>query len=170
MNPPHADRPYWPLDYLSPITLRQALDLALNAAIFVPLGWGLRNSVPSFGVDSVTSTVVTGITVTLFSLIIEIVQHFLPSRYSSLYDVVANTAAALSALCATGAGSVRRPLRGCPGISAALPAKQNNAPSLRFRSPHLVASSGTSRPFSFFSITDGTVAREHVAGTGNYEG
>jgi glycopeptide antibiotics resistance protein len=78
---PHAQR-----GYLRDIPLGRRLvaDLALNVAIFVPIGWGVRRA----GRTSLLAAVVLA---AAFSLGMETIQAWLPNRYSSLADVLANT-------------------------------------------------------------------------------
>jgi hypothetical protein len=65
----------------------QALDAAVNAALFVPLGflghrWWRAGSTPSWVTASTTVTIIT-----LVAASMEIVQIFLPWRYASVTDV-----------------------------------------------------------------------------------
>ena len=80
-SPPHAQR-----GYLRDIPLGRRLvaDVALNVAIFVPIGWGVRRA----GSTSLLAAVVL---TAAFSLGMETIQAWLPNRYSSLADVLANT-------------------------------------------------------------------------------
>lgn len=80
-SPPHAQR-----GYLRDIPLGRRLvaDVALNVAIFVPIGWGVRRA----GSTSLLAAVVLA---AAFSLGMETIQAWLPNRYSSLADVLANT-------------------------------------------------------------------------------
>ena len=80
-SPPHAQR-----GYLRDIPLGRRLvsDLALNVAIFVPIGWGVRRA-------GSTSLLVAVVLAAAFSLGMETIQAWLPNRYSSLADVLANT-------------------------------------------------------------------------------
>ena len=84
-SPPHPQR-----GYLRDIPLGRRLvaDVALNVAIFVPIGWGLRRAGRSVPATSMLRVVVLA---AAFSLIMETVQAWLPNRYSSLADILANT-------------------------------------------------------------------------------
>lgn len=84
-----------PLDYSPPLTRRVAVDLAINVAVFIPLGWGVSHTLRRSRSGSPMSVVITAVAVTTFSIIVEIVQHSLPHRYSSLYDVIANGVGAI---------------------------------------------------------------------------
>ena len=66
-------------------------DVALNVAIFVPLGWLLARG-SGGGRSSVL--LATAIAVTL-SFSVETIQYFITTRYSSILDVLANTSGAL---------------------------------------------------------------------------
>ena len=71
---------------------RAIADVLSNVALFVPLGWGLYRTlrrVHSF--RSTTRIIAVAVAVGLYSLTMETVQYFLPTRYSSLIDVVADT-------------------------------------------------------------------------------
>lgn len=87
-SPPHAHR-----GFLRDIPLGRRLvaDVALNVAIFIPIGWGLRRA--AWRLDRAPRTLVLGavILAAAFSLAMEAVQVWLPNRYSSLADVLANT-------------------------------------------------------------------------------
>jgi len=80
-SPPHAQRGYL---RDNPLGRRLVADLALNVAIFVPIGWGVRRA----GRTSLLAAVVLA---AAFSLGMESLQAWLPNRYSSLADVLANT-------------------------------------------------------------------------------
>ena len=69
-----------------------ARDLAINVALFVPLGWLLARAGRSGGVSPVTRIVLAAGLGAAFSLGIETAQYFIASRYSSVVDVLANTA------------------------------------------------------------------------------
>jgi glycopeptide antibiotics resistance protein len=70
---------------------RLAIDVVLNVAIFIPIGWGLRRA--SQGLGTTVSAPMPRVVVlaAAFSLAMEAVQAWLPNRYSSLADVIANT-------------------------------------------------------------------------------
>jgi VanZ family protein len=68
-------------------------DVVGNVAVFVPLGWGLHRVLRLLRLFRDTPTIITVAgTVALYSLTMETVQYFLPTRYSSIIDVVADTA------------------------------------------------------------------------------
>jgi VanZ family protein len=70
-------------------------DVALNVAVFVPLGWLLARVGHSRGLSTLGVILLTAGGCGAVSLAAETVQFFLPSRHSSVIDVVANTAGAL---------------------------------------------------------------------------
>jgi len=78
-------------------------DVAVNIVIFVPLGWLLTQATTRTPLSAAwTIGVAVGITAVL-SLSVETIQYFIATRYSSILDVLANTAGA-----ALGAVAVRR--------------------------------------------------------------
>jgi glycopeptide antibiotics resistance protein len=93
-NQPHPRRGYL-AEYQRPVGQRLMADVALNIAIFAPIGWGLHRTVRSFGASPPGLVTVVGIAAGLFSLLMETVQFWLPARYSSVLDVAANTVGAL---------------------------------------------------------------------------
>jgi hypothetical protein len=86
-SPPHVQRGYLRDIPLGP---RLAADIALNLAIFIPIGWGLGRAARGLGGARRTLLVTVGVAAA-FSLAMEAVQVWLPNRYSSLADVLANT-------------------------------------------------------------------------------
>lgn len=67
-------------------------DVVANVAFFVPLGWGLHRVLRQARPFRGTTTMITVVgAVALYSLAMETVQYFLPTRYSSVIDVVADT-------------------------------------------------------------------------------
>jgi glycopeptide antibiotics resistance protein len=84
---PHAYR-----GYLQDIPLGRRLvaDVALNVAMFVPIGWGLHSAARRRGGPR-TWLLRAVILAAAFSLTMETVQAWLPNRYSSVVDVLANT-------------------------------------------------------------------------------
>ena len=84
---PHANR-----GYLQDIPLGRRLvaDIALNVAMFVPMGWGLHRAARRRGAPR-TPLLRAVILAAAFSLTMETVQAWLPNRYSSVVDVLANT-------------------------------------------------------------------------------
>jgi glycopeptide antibiotics resistance protein len=85
---PHAYR-----GYLQDIPLGRRLvaDVALNVAMFVPIGWGLHRAARRRGGAPRTRLRRAVILAAAFSLTMETVQAWLPNRYSSVVDVLANT-------------------------------------------------------------------------------
>jgi VanZ family protein len=88
---PHARRGYL-LEYHPRLSPRFALDLAVNVAAFLPLGWGLRRSGRRLGLTPAGTMIAAGVGTAMLSLTMETVQYFLSDRYSSIVDVAANTA------------------------------------------------------------------------------
>jgi VanZ family protein len=66
------------------------VDSVVNVGIFVPLGWGLRRLFPP-RVNGALAVLGVGLLGAQFSVTMETLQHFLPMRYSSIFDVAANT-------------------------------------------------------------------------------
>ena len=91
---PHDRRGYL-AEYHLPLGRRLAADLAVNIALFVPLGWGLHRTGRGLGVPPRTVLVAAVLAAAVFSLLMETLQFWLPARYSSIVDVLANTAGAL---------------------------------------------------------------------------
>jgi VanZ family protein len=69
-------------------------DAALNVAVFVPLGWLLARLGRERGLSPLGTILLTTGACGALSLSAETVQFFIPSRYSSLVDVIANTGGA----------------------------------------------------------------------------
>jgi glycopeptide antibiotics resistance protein len=83
------------LEFRSASPGRLAADAVVNVLAFVPLGWLLGRAIVD-GAASALSRMATVVGVcALLSLAVETLQYFLPSRYSSLIDVLANTTGAL---------------------------------------------------------------------------
>jgi VanZ family protein len=82
-------------EYNLTLNRRLVTDVALNLVLFVPLGWGVCRTGRAFGVAPATMVTLAGSIVLGFSLIMEGVQLFMPRRYSSLVDVIADTAGGL---------------------------------------------------------------------------
>jgi VanZ family protein len=71
---------------------RTVVDIVGNFAVFVPLGWGLHRVTRRWRVfPRAVDFVAVSIAVAVFSLTMETVQYFLPSRYSSFIDVITNS-------------------------------------------------------------------------------
>jgi VanZ family protein len=68
-----------------------SMDVALNVAVFVPLGWLVARAGHSRGLSSLGMILLTAGGCGALSLAAETVQFFIPSRHSSVIDVVANT-------------------------------------------------------------------------------
>jgi VanZ family protein len=67
---------------------RTIADIAANVATFVPFGWGFHRAIRRFRFfEKNKSIIVVTLMTALFSLIIETVQYFMPTRYSSGIDV-----------------------------------------------------------------------------------
>jgi hypothetical protein len=82
--------------YLRELELRSTwhslVDIAVNIAAFAPLGWGLHRVSRRLGLfTDKTTLIAVAVAVALFSLVMETVQYFLPTRYSSILDVAADT-------------------------------------------------------------------------------
>jgi glycopeptide antibiotics resistance protein len=67
-------------------------DAAVNVALFVPLGWLLARAARSQNVTPLAGIVVAAAVGAAFSLGVETIQFFIATRYSSVLDVLANTA------------------------------------------------------------------------------
>ena len=74
---------------------RLAADAILNVAAFVPLGWLLAQGSRDIAASSRGRVLSVGGFCLAVSLTVETLQFFLPSRYSSLIDVLTNTAGAV---------------------------------------------------------------------------
>jgi glycopeptide antibiotics resistance protein len=74
------------------LTWHSLVDIAVNIAAFAPLGWGLHRVSRRLGLLTAKTTLIAvAVAVALFSLVIETVQYSLPTRYSSILDVAADT-------------------------------------------------------------------------------
>ena len=85
---PHVQRGYL-LDFS--YGRRLVADVAINVVIFVPIGWGLCRAARRSGGSSRIPWLVAVVLAAVFSLLMETVQAWLPNRYSSAADVMANT-------------------------------------------------------------------------------
>lgn len=82
---------------------RIVADAILNLVVFVPLGWLLCRTLRTLPALRVSPVVSVAAICAVFSLGVETLQFFLPTRYSSLIDVLTNTVGAiLGALIAGG--------------------------------------------------------------------
>jgi VanZ family protein len=90
---PHDRRGY--LAEYHPLGRRLVADVAVNIALFVPLGWGLHHTGRGLGVPPRMLLAAAVLAAGVFSLLMETLQFWLPARYSSIVDVLANTAGAL---------------------------------------------------------------------------
>ena len=90
MTGPHIRRGY--LREFTVRSLRHTItDITANVAMFIPFGWGLHRVIRRRQlVTERTSLIVVTTAVVVFSLVIETVQYFLPTRYSSAIDVAAD--------------------------------------------------------------------------------
>jgi glycopeptide antibiotics resistance protein len=70
-------------------------DGILNVAAFVPLGWLLSRGIRDIAASSTGRVFTVAGFCVMVSLAVETLQFFLPSRYSSLIDVLTNTAGAV---------------------------------------------------------------------------
>jgi glycopeptide antibiotics resistance protein len=86
INDPHASAGYLRED---PPVRAIAIEDIVNVVLLVPFGWGVHRIAREAGMRS--PLLAAGIVAAFFSLTIETVQYFLPYRYSSLTDVLANT-------------------------------------------------------------------------------
>jgi VanZ family protein len=76
--------------YLSPPSLENHVDIIANIIGFIPLGFTLCGYLTSFGRKG-TGIVATIVLCGIFSLLIESIQWFLPTRDSDMTDVITNT-------------------------------------------------------------------------------
>lgn len=78
-----------------PVQIRAlARDVVLNVAVFVPVGWLLTQALWRIPMPALWAIgVATGLAAIL-SLGVETIQYFITTRYSSIVDVLANTAGA----------------------------------------------------------------------------
>jgi glycopeptide antibiotics resistance protein len=86
-----------------------AWDMALNVAVFFPLGWLLAQAACRASTPGARAVVIVMAIAAVFSLAVETIQYFIATRYSSILDVFANTVGA--ALGALATGRRRRPKR-----------------------------------------------------------
>lgn len=70
-------------------------DGLLNMAAFVPSGWLLYGAIRDVKLSTGARVCVVGAFSAVFSLAMETVQFFMPSRYSSVIDVLTDTAGAV---------------------------------------------------------------------------
>jgi len=93
LSAPHVHRGYL-MEFRLPIGRRLIADVAVNIAIFAPLGWGLHRSARRLDLGPSTRFLVVVGSAAAFSLAMETVQYWLPGRYSSIVDVAVNTVGA----------------------------------------------------------------------------
>jgi len=74
---------------------RLVADAILNVAAFVPLGWLLAQGIRDVAASPRARRLAVVGFCAVMSFGVETLQYFLPSRYSSLLDVLANSAGAL---------------------------------------------------------------------------
>jgi VanZ family protein len=73
---------------------RLVKDAVLNIALFLPLGWLLAGALRRSALSTMARIgIVAGVAAAL-SISVETLQYFMPSRYSSILDVVSNVAGA----------------------------------------------------------------------------
>jgi glycopeptide antibiotics resistance protein len=103
---PHPRRGYLG-EYHLRLGRRLVADIAVNIAIFTPLGFGLYRSLEGRAMSSAARVTLVTVAAGLFSLGMETVQFWLPARYSSIVDVGTNTAGALLGALAARSGRAR---------------------------------------------------------------
>jgi glycopeptide antibiotics resistance protein len=104
---PHEPRGYL-TEYQLTLSRRVVADVAVNIAIFVPIGWGLHRAGRRLRVRPGARVLGVAVAAALFSAVMETLQFWLPGRYSSVVDVAANTlGAALGAWAEARRGSRR---------------------------------------------------------------
>lgn len=74
---------------------RLIVDAILNTAVFVPLGWLLHRALRDLPTSTAGRLAIVAAVGATFSLTVETLQLVLPSRYSSLIDVLTNTSGAV---------------------------------------------------------------------------
>lgn len=79
-----------------------ARDVVLNVAVFVPLGWLLTQALWRTPMPAPWAIGAATVLAAILSLTVETLQYFIATRYSSVVDVLANTAGA-----SLGAAAVR---------------------------------------------------------------
>jgi glycopeptide antibiotics resistance protein len=87
---PHARSGYL-TEYQLPIGRRFIGDVIVNIAMFVPIGWGLHRVARHLGAPTRPLALAVALVAAAFSVLMETAQFWLPARYSSIVDVVANT-------------------------------------------------------------------------------
>jgi glycopeptide antibiotics resistance protein len=87
---PHEPRGYL-TEYQLTLGRRVVADVAVNIAIFVPIGWGLHRGGRRLRVRPGARLLGVAVAAALFSAVMETLQFWLPGRYSSVVDVAANT-------------------------------------------------------------------------------
>ncbi len=80
--------------FLSPPSFDNRGDIVANIIGFVPLGFTLCGYLLSSGWGKATGIVTTVLLCSIFSLLIEILQWFLPTRDSDMTDIITNTVGA----------------------------------------------------------------------------
>lgn len=75
-------------------TGRLANDAVINIALFMPLGWLLAGALRRSGLSPLARIGIIAAVAGVLSVSVETVQYFIPSRYSSILDVVSNVAGA----------------------------------------------------------------------------
>ncbi|HEX3178030.1 MAG TPA: VanZ family protein [Methylomirabilota bacterium] len=87
---PHIRRGYL-AEYRLPLGRRLLADVAVNAALFAPIGWGVHRVARSYTRRQAVRILLAVGAAALFSFAMEAVQLWLPGRYSSIVDVAVNT-------------------------------------------------------------------------------
>ena len=94
LSKPHVHRGYL-MEFRLPVGRRFIADVAVNIAIFTPLGWGLHRNARRLHRLTPSGRLLAVIgSAAAFSLVMETVQWWLPGRYSSIVDVAVNTVGA----------------------------------------------------------------------------
>jgi glycopeptide antibiotics resistance protein len=94
VSAPHARRGYL-TEYQIVAGRRLVADVVVNIAMFAPIGWGLHRTGRALRVSPQALILVATVVAMLFSLMMEALQLWLPARYSSIMDVVANSVGAV---------------------------------------------------------------------------
>jgi hypothetical protein len=92
-GPPHP-RAYL-LEFRFGSGRRLIVDAILNTVAFVPLGWLLYRATRGLPTSTAGRLAIVAAFCGMFSLSVETLQFVLPSRYSSLIDVLTNTGGAV---------------------------------------------------------------------------
>jgi glycopeptide antibiotics resistance protein len=94
-NDAHAHPRAYLLEFRLALTKVIVRDALLNVAAFVPLGWLLMRGIRDLAASTAVRLLIVVAFCAALSLTMETLQFFVPSRYSSLIDVLANTTGAV---------------------------------------------------------------------------